>query len=87
MAQQRMSLNYMNLEQAKRIGLRPTLYRPVLWGRALSILMRWAAEPCRQREYNVRLNMCRKVHGCIGAWIERQEKLKARKWKPRKKGR
>jgi len=82
---ERMRLNCMNLEQARKIGLRPQVYRPELWPRALSILMRWASEPCVQREYNRRLGMCRKIHFAIGEWIERMEKERKKPWRPHKK--
>ncbi len=62
MSDRRTQFNAMDLAEARRIGLRPQVYRSERWPRALSILMRWASEPCRNRDYERRIEMCRKVY-------------------------
>lgn len=70
----------MNLETACKIGARPAVYRPNFWTRALRILMRWASEPCAQREFQKRIALCRKVHVAIQDWITKLEKLRTKRW-------
>jgi len=52
---------YMDLAMARQIARRPASYRTNRLGRALSILLRWAKEPCTDAEYRRRLAACRRV--------------------------
>jgi hypothetical protein len=71
----------MDLTEARRIGGRPQAYRARLWERALRILMRWAKEPCVQREYDKRIGLCRKVYRAIQDWMAELEKERNKRWK------
>ena len=64
----------MDLAEAQRIGKTPYAYRPGLWERALSILKRWAAEPCLKVDYDRRLELCRRVFWALKTLLERMER-------------
>ena len=70
----------MDLALAQRIGLRPHNFRVAWWERALRILMRWAEEPCPEREYQYRLRYCRKVYQAIQKY-ERMRAWRDSRWK------
>lgn len=71
----------MDLAEARRIGVRPQAFRSRLWERALRILIRWATEPCVQKEYQKRITLCRKVHQATLEWAAKMEKARNRRWK------
>lgn len=71
----------MDLAEARRIGVRPQAFRSRLWERALRILIRWATEPCVQKEYQKRITLCRKVHQALLEWAAKIEKARNKKWK------
>ena len=65
MAWKRRNPNYMDLEEARRIGARPITAKLPRWIRAFRILTRWAEEPCTRKEFDKRLKLCRNVYVCI----------------------
>jgi hypothetical protein len=71
----------MDLAGAQSIARRPEGRRPRVLDRALSILMRWAQEPCVKKEYEKRLSACRKVYAQILVWKAKLEKALEKKWR------
>lgn len=51
----------MDLAEAQRVAKRPHHFDMPEWERALRILMRWASEPCTDKQYEKRLDQCRSV--------------------------
>jgi hypothetical protein len=86
MAWKRKNPNFMDLEEARRIGARPITARLPRWKRAFRILTRWAEEPCTRKEFDKRLRLCRNVYVRIMEVeeIERQRALtNAENWRAR----
>lgn len=73
----------MDLETARRIARTPDKHKPPRLWRSLSILMRWAAEPCTDAEYWRRIKVCRKVKE-EAEYIEYLALKKARKYRPKR---
>jgi hypothetical protein len=71
----------MDLNLAQRIGTRPGNFRHEWWERALRILIRWAQEPCYEKEYQRRLRHCRKVLDAVHKY-DRMAKWRNNRWKP-----
>jgi hypothetical protein len=53
--------SFMDLKQAFRISANPSIYKLSRLERALRILMRWADEPCTDKEYRYRLGITARV--------------------------
>lgn len=75
---------YMDLAMARQVARRPASYKVHRLWRALSILMRWAAEPCTDAEYWRRIAACRRVKN-EAEYIEYMEARRSeKKYRPPK---
>lgn len=74
----------MDLATARMISRRPESYKIERLTRALSILMRWAGEPCTDREYEIRLNAARRVFHEIQYLMYELEKKAKRRYRPKR---